>query len=426
MGMHIGIAGAGLLGRMLAWRLARAGHAVQVFDAATGPQPVFRSQAPDTGYVPTAAGFTAAGMLSPIAELDNAEPAVAALGWRSIGLWRQIVAALPEPRPSLSVQGSLLLAHRGDAGAAQRVLDRLAHATRAPQWPSGQGAVTPLSAEALRQLEPAIQGPAQAWLLPGEGHIDTVAMMAALLADAPGVRWHWGAAVACVQAGAGDGVLVFSDGRNLAFDAVIDVRGVGACALAPSPFWGEGGGEGRAGFDADAPLAPSPTLPQRGRERPHPNPLPQAGEGVGAMPVRGVRGEIIGLDCPGHGLTRPVRLLHPRHRVYIVPRSPGTLLVGASEIESEDRSPVSLRSAVELLAAAHSVLPALAEARITRLDVNLRPALPDNKPRIVHTGRTLAINGLFRHGWLLAPALVEQAMQQTGWARPMPCLETPT
>lgn len=134
------------------------------------------------------------------------------------------------------------------------------------------------------------------------------------------------------------------------------------------------------------------------------------------MPVRGVRGEIIGLDCPGHGLTRPVRLLHPRHRVYIVPRSPSTLLVGASEIESEDRSPVSLRSAVELLAAAHSVLPALAEARITRMDVNLRPALPDNKPRIEHAGCMLAINGLFRHGWLLAPALVEQALRQAEWA----------
>ena len=137
------------------------------------------------------------------------------------------------------------------------------------------------------------------------------------------------------------------------------------------------------------------------------------------MPVRGVRGEIIGLDCPGHGLTRPVRLLHPRHRVYIVPRSARQLIVGASEIESEDRSPVSLRSAVELMAAAHSVLPALAEARIVRLDVNLRPALPDNNPRIVHTRGTLAINGLFRHGWLLAPALVEQALQQTGWALPM-------
>lgn len=370
----IGIAGAGLLGRLLAWRLAHAGHAVQVFDAAAGPQPVFRSQAPDEGYVPTAAGFTAAGMLSPMAELDNAEPAVAALGWRSIVLWRQIVAALPAPRPRLSVQGSVLLAHRGDAGAAQRVLDRLMHAAQSPQWPSGHDVIEPLSMEALRELEPSIQGPAQAWLLPGEGHIDTVATMLALQAAAPGVRWHWGAPVAGVQADEGAGVLHLADERALKFDAVIDVRGVGARGSAP---------------------------------------LPEA-----AMPVRGVRGEVIGLHCPGHGLTRQLRLLHPRHRVYVVPRSADLLMVGASEIESEDRSPVSLRSAVELMAAAHSVLPVLAEARIVRLDVNLRPALPDNNPRIEHAGRRLAINGLFRHGWLLAPALVEQALVQAGWAAP--------
>lgn len=133
------------------------------------------------------------------------------------------------------------------------------------------------------------------------------------------------------------------------------------------------------------------------------------------MRVRGVRGEVIWLDCPGHGLTRPVRLLHPRHRVYIVPRSARDVLVGASEIESEDRSPVSLRSAVELMAAAHSVVPALAEARIVKMDVNLRPALPDNNPLIEHSARLLRINGLFRHGWLLAPALIEQAARQVPW-----------
>ena len=424
--MHIGIAGAGLLGRLLAWRLARAGHAVQVFDAAAGPAPVFRSQAPEQGYVPTAAGFTAAGMLSPMAELDNAEPGVAALGWRSIALWRRIVAALPTPQPLLSVQGSLLLAHRGDAGAAQRVLDRLHAATMAPAWQraSPPELVQALDLAALRALEPSIAGPAQAWLLPGEGFIDTVAAMHALHADAAQAQWHWGQPVLAVDAGAGGGTLRLADGRVLAFDAVIDVRGVGARGLAPSPLLGEGGGEGPAVVTERAPPAPTPTLPQRGREHPHPNPLPRAGEGAdrrdaGAMGVRGVRGEVITLDCPGHGLTRPVRLLHPRHRVYIVPRSARQLIVGASEIESEDRSPVSLRTAVELMAAAHSVLPALAEARIERLDVNLRPALPDNNPRIDHAGRKLAINGLFRHGWLLAPALVEQALQQTGWALPM-------
>ena len=113
------------------------------------------------------------------------------------------------------------------------------------------------------------------------------------------------------------------------------------------------------------------------------------------------------------GLTRPVRLLHPRHRVYIVPRPGDVVVVGASEIESEDRSPVSLRSAVELMAAAHSVMPALAEARIIRMDTNLRPALPDNRPQCHVEPGLVRINGLYRHGWLLAPSLMDEALAQT-------------
>ncbi len=360
----VGIAGAGLLGRLLAWRLAHAGWRVSVFDPAEGAGPVFRSQAPDP-YVPTAAGFTAAGMLSPLAELDNAEPGEAALGWRSIELWRDIAASLPQA-PYFRAEGSLMLAHRTDLGAAQRVLERLRAATATPEWQrlSPPEGVQALDLPTLRTLEPAIQGPALAWLLPGEAQVDTVAMMAALHDDAPGVDWHWRAPVLAARAGGQGGVLQMGDGRLLAFDRVIDVRGVGA----------------------------KPELP-----------------------VRGVRGEVAWLHCPGHGLTRPTRLLHPRHRVYLVPRPGDKVIVGASEIESEDRSPASLRTVVELLAAAHSVVPALAEARILRLDVNLRPALPDNNPRIDHEGALLRINGLFRHGWLLAPALVEKALRDNGW-----------
>ena len=135
--------------------------------------------------------------------------------------------------------------------------------------------------------------------------------------------------------------------------------------------------------------------------------------GTGArpeLPVRGVRGEIFWLHAPGVRLRRPLRLMHPRHRVYLVPREGDIVVVGASEIESEDRSPVSLRSTVELLAAAHSVVPELAEARVVHSEANLRPALPDNLPHVETQPGLTRINGLFRHGWLIAPALVEDAL----------------
>ncbi|WP_144007056.1 FAD-dependent oxidoreductase, partial [Pelomonas sp. KK5] len=115
--MHVAIAGAGLMGRLLAWQLARRGkHRVEVFDAAPGPEPTWDGHGP--------AAFSAAGMLCPLAESDHAPPRIAELGWRSIALWRGIVAALPAPRPFFAEAGSLLLAHASDAGSAQRVLAR--------------------------------------------------------------------------------------------------------------------------------------------------------------------------------------------------------------------------------------------------------------------------------------------------------------
>jgi len=132
------------------------------------------------------------------------------------------------------------------------------------------------------------------------------------------------------------------------------------------------------------------------------------------LPVRGVRGEVFWIQARGITLRRPARLLHPRWRVYLVPRPEDIFVVGASEIESEDRSPVSVRTALGLLSAATSVLPGLAEGRIVHSEANLRPALPDNLPLLQTQSGLTRINGLFRHGWLVAPALIEEALAAAG------------
>jgi glycine oxidase len=350
--MKIGIAGAGVLGRLLAWQLVRAGHAVTVFDPALDS-----GWSPDASR-PRAAGFTAAGMLSPLAELECANLEVASLGWRTLELWPQHLADVLELAReqgdtdlaaqvdgAMSRQGSLLVAHGADRGVAQRLLTLIA--TKVP------GRVPrALNAAQLSAAEPALSRSLQAWQLDGEGHIHTVAVLEALAraAERLGARFVWGREVNSISPGAIDGET---------FDHVFDVRGVGA--------------------------------------RPD-------------LPMRGVRGEVFWLHAPGVVLHRPVRLLHPRHRVYMVPRPGERIVIGASEIESEDRSPVSLRTSVELLAAAHSVIPELAEARVIWTESNLRPALPDNLPRIESLPQLTRINGLFRHGWLIGPALVEQAL----------------
>jgi len=122
--------------------------------------------------------------------------------------------------------------------------------------------------------------------------------------------------------------------------------------------------------------------------------------------LRGVKGETVTVETSELTLSRPVRLLHPRHPIYVIPRKEGRFLIGATSIESEDVG-VSVRSVLELLSAAYSIHPAFAEARVVEMGAGLRPAYPDNLPRIDVRGDHISVNGLYRHGFLLAPALAE-------------------
>ncbi len=122
--------------------------------------------------------------------------------------------------------------------------------------------------------------------------------------------------------------------------------------------------------------------------------------------LRGVKGEIILIETDEVELSRPVRLIHPRWPLYVIPRGGNRFMLGATSIEGED-SGVSVRAALELLGAAYAVHPAFAEARIVEFGSGLRPAFPDNLPRIAIDNQKIAVNGLYRHGFLLAPALAE-------------------
>jgi glycine oxidase len=122
--------------------------------------------------------------------------------------------------------------------------------------------------------------------------------------------------------------------------------------------------------------------------------------------LRGVKGEMILIETGEVQLARPVRLIHPRWPLYVIPRENNHFMLGATSIEAEDTG-VSVRSALELLGAAYAVHPAFAEARIVEFGSGLRPAFPDNLPRIAIDDRKIAVNGLYRHGFLIAPALAE-------------------
>ena len=123
--------------------------------------------------------------------------------------------------------------------------------------------------------------------------------------------------------------------------------------------------------------------------------------------LRGVRGERLLIRCRDVALNRPVRLLHPRMQLYAVPWDDGRVLVGATLIESEDTTPMSVRSALEMLGMAYALHPGFGEAEILEMSAGVRPSFPDNIPRVIvrDKGRRILVNGAYRHGFLLAPVL---------------------
>ena len=326
----IAVVGGGLLGRCLAWRAARAGACVALYDA---------SNPSGEG----SAAWAAAGMIAPTAEGADVDPQIVQMGRHSLSLWPQWLAELPLP-VFYRDTGTLVVWHRGDAGEALRFERTLALQQDCKDMPR-------VSRLQLGELEPALSPTfREALYLAGDAQADNRGLLKAVAKALQeiGADCHWQTAVE-------DEVLP-------AAEVVVDCRGMGA----------------RKDWSG----------------------------------LRGVRGEIARVHAPEIELRHMVRLLHPRFGVYVVPRADGQLVVGATSIESTDYSPISVRGVLELLSSAYSVLPGLAEARILEFDTQVRPALPDNLPALHydHTRKILRINGLYRHGFLLTPAVVEQAL----------------
>ncbi|EGG98605.1 Glycine oxidase ThiO [gamma proteobacterium IMCC2047] len=301
-----------------------------------------------------AASYSAAGMLSPYSEAEATEPLVFKLGVASLDLWSTLIKELKADVHYHS-GGTLVVAHSQDQGDFTRfsniVRQRLSAET---------GDFKQLTQQQVAELEPELVPPfQQAMYMPNEAWLCCCCLMPAL-ADAlraKKVRWFSGTEVLGAKPRQVT-VKVRSGERRHDFDYVIDCRGLGAKQQLPE--------------------------------------------------LRGVRGELIWLRAPDVKINRLIRLMHPRYRLYIVPRRDDLYLIGATQIESEDNREITVRSTLELLSAAYSIHPGFAEARIVKTDVNLRPALADNQPKIIHQSGLLQVNGLFRHGYLMSPAIAKE------------------
>ncbi len=125
--------------------------------------------------------------------------------------------------------------------------------------------------------------------------------------------------------------------------------------------------------------------------------------------LRGVKGETLIVHNPDFTLSRPLRLMHPRYPLYIVPREGNIFMIGATILESDEKDNVSIRSAMELMSALYSTHPSFSDADILDMKAGIRPSYADNLPAIQRDGNIIRCNGLYRHGFLCAPVMAECA-----------------
>lgn len=307
------------------------------------------SNATQSTSTPSSSAYTAAGMLAPFCELDTCNSEILFQGMESIKLWHDIIASLDTDVDFRPV-GSLVVAHEQDISELHHFKQKLEFKLKQKLELLKKEKLSAIDSEITNQFTSGLFFKEEACLCPP---LVMEALQQRLLEN--GVQWK----TATIENLTSLDLQQSSEPEK--FDWIFDCRGLGAKNNIPN--------------------------------------------------LRGVRGETILLHAPEVKLTRIVRLMHPRYKLYIVPRKKHHYIIGATEIESEDLKPITVHSALELLSAVYSVHKGFAEASIISMQQNCRPALPDNQPEITQEDNIIRINGLYRHGILLAPYLAHQAIQ---------------
>lgn len=291
--------------------------------------------------------MAAAGLLTPVAELEKNDRIIYQMGRDAINQhWPTILRQL-KTEIYFKKQGSLVISHPRDKTDLQRFIkiisDKLKNKSDCQAVNNGE----------IYSLEPALSHFEEGYFFPEEAQIDNQALLIEIknYLDEKNITRINHAWVSDIQPGK-----IMLNNKTHHFDWVFDCRGMGAKKSFPD--------------------------------------------------LRSVRGELIWLQAPDVTIKRPIRFLHPRYGLYIVPRPNNIYLIGASEIESPDDGALSVRTALELLSAAYSVHPNFSAAKIIKLVTQCRPTLPNHLPKIKYSDHYLAINGLYRHGFLIAPTLV--------------------
>lgn len=348
--VDVAVVGCGIIGAAAAWRLSQLGLTVTCFDPAPGD----------------GATHAAAGMLADVTEAEFGEDHLTAMNVEAARVWPafalELAAAAGGADLAFRQSGTLTVAY--DSGDRQQ-LHRLLALRRGLGLP-----IEEITVDDARGLEPLL-GPriAAATWTPDEHQVDPRRVHAALLS----VLAQRGVAVVRRRVAE---LSLTPSGR---VDGVIDERGerhpAGSVLLAA----------GWASRDVTRALP-----------------------GLSAVSTRPVKGQVLRLDAsaqPGFALSRVVRGFVQARPVYLVPRTGGEVVVGATSEEQPDDRRVTAGGAFAVLRDARALVPGIDELPLTDLTARARPGSPDNLPLIGDSGipGLVLATGHYRNGILLAP-----------------------
>lgn len=346
-GLRVAIAGGGVIGLAIGWKLAQAGAQVHLFEAAATGQGASRA---------------AAGMLAACAEAEPGEEGLMALNRASQALWPAFAAELEAATGhavDLRTEGTLTLALTADDLARLKHLFALQTSMGLPvEW---------LSAAEVRRREPYLAPRLAGGILTPEDHqVDNRKVAATLkqAALAAGVRITEGAAVTRVDTAAGAARGVIVDGVLHEADVVVLAAGA----------WSRG-------IDI-APAAP--------------------------LPVRPVKGQMLALQMDPAAPILSHVLWAPG--AYLVPRRDGRLIIGATTEEKGFDESLTAGGQLALLTNAWRSLPTLEELPILEQWVGFRPGCRDDAPILGPSPEVQGLvyaTGHHRNGILLLPVTTQ-------------------
>jgi glycine oxidase len=345
--IEIAIIGAGVAGLGVGWRLAQAGRQVTIFER---------------GRAGCAASRAAAGMLAPTAEVGFQEEALLRLGQQSLAMYPDFVAELEQSSGvdvDYRTEGTLMVAlDRDDAESLDRV----------HRYHLNLGlSVDRLDAKAARSIEPGLSPNLHSALFIGSDHqVDPRRLSAALAKafEAAGGELLEHTSIARVECDGGVEAVVTEDGQRVECDLLV----VAAGAWTPQI-------QG----------IPAEVLPK----------------------IRPVRGQMLACELGeppicGHVVRAP--------DAYLVPKSDGRLIIGATSEERGFDPRLTAGGVFELLRGAWEALPGVYDQHLLDMWTGFRPVTLDNRPVI----GPAAIEGLWfatghgRDGILLTPVTADE------------------